>query len=109
MSVPGIVSKNYSYITEVCFGFNLIKRCDDHRRRWDLREYEKKASDRIENLRSIKKKTNTNDDSDDDDDQKRKSDEKRIARTLLQAREFKVCQITFLLTSYLSICHIFEG
>ncbi|CAF1443294.1 unnamed protein product [Rotaria sp. Silwood1] len=67
-------------------------RSDDHRRRWDLREYEKKASDRIENLRSIKKKPPTTDESDDDDDdeEKKKSDEKKIARTLLQAREFKV-------------------
>ncbi|CAF1102697.1 unnamed protein product [Rotaria sp. Silwood1] len=66
-------------------------RSDDHRRRWDLREYEKKASDRIENLRSIKKKPPTTDESDDDDEEeKKKSDEKKIARTLLQAREFKV-------------------
>ncbi|CAF2599476.1 unnamed protein product [Rotaria sp. Silwood2] len=64
-------------------------RCDDHRRRWDLREYEKKASDRIENLRSIKKKPSSTDDSD-DEEEKKKSDEKKIARTLLQAREFKV-------------------
>ncbi|CAF2988195.1 unnamed protein product [Rotaria socialis] len=73
-------------------------RCDDHRRRWDVREFERKASDRIENLRSVKKKTNTTDESDDDDDnddddekqKQRKSDEKKIARTLLQARECKV-------------------
>ncbi|UJR14031.1 hypothetical protein I4U23_001030 [Adineta vaga] len=70
-------------------------RCDDHRRRWDVREFEKKASDRIENIRSVKKKPNTEDDSDDDDDDdeeeaQRKRDEKKIARTLLQAREFKV-------------------
>ncbi|CAF1085346.1 unnamed protein product [Rotaria sordida] len=65
-------------------------RSDDHRRRWDLREYERKASDRIETLRSIKKKSTTTDDSDDDDEEQKKSDEKKIARTLLQAREFKV-------------------
>ncbi|CAF4521256.1 unnamed protein product [Rotaria sp. Silwood1] len=43
-------------------------RSDDHRRRWDLHES----------------------DDDDDDEEKKKSDEKKIARTLLQAREFKV-------------------
>jgi hypothetical protein len=31
-----------------------------------------------------------NDDDDDADEKQRKSDEKKIARTLLQAREFKV-------------------
>jgi len=42
----------------------------------------------------VKKKPNTEDDSDDDeDDRQKKSDEKKIARTLLQAREFKVCKI----------------
>ncbi|CAF1124998.1 unnamed protein product [Adineta steineri] len=68
-------------------------RCDDHRRRWDVREYEKKASDRIENLRSVKKKPATTDSDDDDDgtdDYQKRSDERKIARTHLQAREFKV-------------------
>jgi hypothetical protein len=43
----------------------------------------------------VKKKPNTADDSDDDDDDdhQKKSDEKKIARTLLQAREFKVRKI----------------
>jgi hypothetical protein len=42
----------------------------------------------------VKKKPNTEDDSDDDeDDRQKKSDEKKIARTLLQAREFKVRKI----------------
>ncbi len=42
----------------------------------------------------MKKKPNTEDDSDDDeDDRQKKSDEKKIARTLLQAREFKVRKI----------------
>ncbi len=93
MSVPGIVSDEI-----FCFDkfniFGLLQRCDDHRRKWDTREYEKKASDRIENLRSVKKKPNADDDSDEDDDEEtrqQKSVEKKIARTLLQAREFKVC------------------
>ncbi|CAF1399698.1 unnamed protein product [Adineta ricciae] len=65
-------------------------RCDDHRRRWDLREYEKKASDRIENLRSVKKKSTEDEESGDEAEIERKAVEKKIARTLLQAREFKV-------------------
>ncbi len=71
---------------------NFIQRSDDHRRRWDLREYEKKASDRIENLRSVKKKSNDSDDDAnlDEDERERRNIEKKVARTLLQAREFKV-------------------
>lgn len=65
---------------------------DDHRRRWDTREYEKKASDRIENLRSVKRKPQDNDDDDDDDPDERQSkiDKEKIARTMLQARQCKV-------------------
>lgn len=55
-----------------------------------MREYEKKASDRIENIRSVKKKPTDKEDSDDDLDPEQKAIEKKIARTLLQAREFKV-------------------
>ncbi|CAF0969459.1 unnamed protein product [Adineta ricciae] len=65
-------------------------RCDDHRRRWDIREYEKKASNRIENLRSVKKQSAEDEESGDEAEIERKAVEKKIARTLLQAREFKV-------------------
>ncbi len=39
-----------------------------------------------------KKKNDSDDDDDDEDERKKKSDEKKVARTLLQAREFKVCK-----------------
>jgi hypothetical protein len=38
----------------------------------------------------VKKKADANDDSDNDEDAEAKNVEKKIARTLLQAREFKV-------------------
>jgi len=64
---------------------------DDHRRRWDVREYEKKASDRIENLRTVKKKREDSDDEQcDEEERERRNNEKKIARTLLQARAYKV-------------------
>ena len=62
---------------------------DDHRRRWDRREYEKKASDRIENIRSVKRKPHESDD-DEPEERQKKLDKEKIARTMLQARQCKV-------------------
>lgn len=52
----------------------MSMRPDDHRRKWDRKEYERKAQDRLRN----------------DDDESGKSDDAPIFRELLKRRDYKV-------------------
>jgi hypothetical protein len=53
---------------------SCFKRPDDHRRKWNLAEYEKTSDD------------------EDDDDVDVKTGEKPTKRELLKARDYKVCK-----------------